>query len=99
MNSDDDEDVPDEKKQTIFYELLHSEELPANNRNLDHFLGEAQTIVGAGEATTSYYIHHTTWYVIARIVVPERHSRIGKVYTNVARSMREIEGRATSGHA
>ena len=50
---------------TIFHEFLWSNELPAENRNLTHFLGEAQTIIGAGQVTTAYYLQHTFWYILS----------------------------------
>ncbi|KAF2269775.1 putative P450 monooxygenase [Lojkania enalia] len=50
---------------TIFHEFLRTDGLPASNRNLQHFLGEAQTVVGAGQVTTTYHLQVTCWYILS----------------------------------
>lgn len=53
------------KGTTIFHSLLQSEELLSEDRNLLHFVEEAQNLVGAGQITTAAHLTTTTFHVLS----------------------------------
>jgi cytochrome P450 len=54
----------DEIHSTIFHAFLRSDELPAADRNIEHFTDEAQTLVGAGQITTATTLAAITFHVL-----------------------------------
>jgi cytochrome P450 len=49
---------------TVFHELLQSAELPPSDRNLQHFVEEAQILIAAGQVTTAYHLEVTCLYIM-----------------------------------
>lgn len=50
---------------TIFHELLNSQDLPLQDRNMVHFTEEAQNVVGAGQTTTAYHLNCTAFHILS----------------------------------
>jgi cytochrome P450 len=50
---------------TIFHELIHTSELPPEEKTLQHLVEEGQSVVGAGIVTTSHYLNTTAYHIIA----------------------------------
>lgn len=51
---------------TIFQELLQPNILPAEEQTIEHLTGEAISIVGAGQVTTTHYLNTTTYHILAQ---------------------------------
>ncbi|GIZ37791.1 hypothetical protein CKM354_000122600 [Cercospora kikuchii] len=51
---------------TIFHELLKPGSLPAEERTIEHLVGEAQAVVAAGQVTTTHYLNTTAYHIMAR---------------------------------
>lgn len=52
------------RQQTIFHEILQSD-LPPNEKSLRRLGDEAQTILGAGVATTAWALSNACYYILA----------------------------------
>jgi cytochrome P450 len=50
---------------TIFDELINSELLPAHEKTLPRLVDEGQTMIAAGQETTSFFLKTTTYHILA----------------------------------
>ena len=50
---------------TIFDELINSELLPAHEKTLPRLVDEGQTMIAAGQETTSFFLKTVTFYILA----------------------------------
>ncbi|KIW64479.1 hypothetical protein PV04_09408 [Phialophora macrospora] len=57
---------------TIFHELIHTSELPPEEKTLQHLVEEGQSVVGAGIVTTSHYLNTTAFHILANPAVLAR---------------------------
>ncbi|SMR47054.1 unnamed protein product [Zymoseptoria tritici ST99CH_1A5] len=57
---------------TIFHELLQPGALPESEQTLPHLVNEAQSIVAAGQVTTTHYLNTTAYHILAREDVLKR---------------------------
>jgi cytochrome P450 len=57
---------------TIFHELLQPGALPPSEQTLPHLVNEAQSIVAAGQVTTTHYLNTTAYHILARDEVLEK---------------------------
>ena len=53
---------------TIFHDLLTSD-LPPSEKSMERLADEAQTVLGAGQVTTAYYLRVTTYHILANPAV------------------------------
>ncbi|KAK5096990.1 hypothetical protein LTR70_002207 [Exophiala xenobiotica] len=51
--------------QTIFQELVRTSELPPEEKRLRHLVDEGQSVVAAGQVTTTHYLNTTAYHVLA----------------------------------
>ena len=49
---------------TIFQELLQTPDLPEEEKNLLHLVDEGQTVVAAGQVTTTHYLNTTVFHIL-----------------------------------
>lgn len=49
---------------TVFHELLQTDQLPEQEKNLQHLVDEGQTIVQAGQVTTTHMLYNTAFHVL-----------------------------------
>jgi cytochrome P450 len=52
-------------QRTIFHELINNEQLPAEERSLPRLVDEGQTMIAAGQETTSFFLRTATYYILA----------------------------------
>ncbi|KAK8026464.1 hypothetical protein PG991_003520 [Apiospora marii] len=64
---------PPERPPTIFHELLHSSSLPPEEKSLQRLVDEGQTLIAAGQETTSFHLQTVTYHVLAN---PAIHARL-----------------------
>ncbi|KIX97334.1 uncharacterized protein Z520_06786 [Fonsecaea multimorphosa CBS 102226] len=57
---------------TIFHELIHTTELPPEEKTLQHLVEEGQSVVGAGIVTTSHYLNTTCYHILANPDIVEK---------------------------
>src|SRR5579859_2153663 len=50
---------------TIFHELMQTSDLPLSEKNLPRLVDEGQTVVGAGQITTTHYLNTTAYHILA----------------------------------
>jgi cytochrome P450 len=49
---------------TVFHELLKTDQLPEQDKNLQHLVDEGQTVVQAGQVTTTHMLYTTTFHIL-----------------------------------
>ncbi len=54
-----------ESHPTIFHELIHTTELPPEDKTLMHYVEEGQSVVGAAIITTTHYLITTAYHILA----------------------------------
>ncbi|KAK8139345.1 Cytochrome p450 [Apiospora sp. TS-2023a] len=57
---------------TIFHELIHSESLPPEEKTLQRLVDEGQTLIAAGQETTSFLLQTVTYHVLANPAIYAR---------------------------
>jgi cytochrome P450 len=57
---------------TIFHELLQTSDLPPEEKTLQHMVDEGQTVVAAGQVTTTYYLNTTTYHILSNPHILEK---------------------------
>lgn len=70
MNDKSDKEQPSHR--TIFHELINGD-LPAAEKTLPRLVDEGQTMIAAGQETSSFFLKTTTYYILAD---KEIHSRL-----------------------
>ncbi|KIW89319.1 uncharacterized protein Z519_10173 [Cladophialophora bantiana CBS 173.52] len=57
---------------TIFHELIHTRELPPEEKTLEHLVDEGQSVVAAGQVTTTHYLNTTAYHILANLDVLDK---------------------------
>ena len=50
---------------TIFHELIYTSDLPPEEKTLQHLVDEGQSVVAAGQVTTTHYLNTTAYHILA----------------------------------
>jgi cytochrome P450 len=50
---------------TIFHELIETSDLPPEEKTLQHLVDEGQSVVAAGQVTTTHYLNATAFHILA----------------------------------
>lgn len=50
---------------TIFHELIQTSDLPPEEKTLQHLVDEGQSVVAAGQVTTTHYLNTTAYHILA----------------------------------
>ncbi|KAK8041782.1 Cytochrome p450 [Apiospora rasikravindrae] len=61
------------ERPTIFHELIHNPDLPPEEKTLRRLVDEGQTMIAAGQETTSFFLKTVTYHVLAD---PAVHARL-----------------------
>lgn len=70
MNDDAEKEKPSHR--TIFHELINGD-LPAKEKSLPRLVDEGQTMIAAGQETSSFFLKTTTYHILAN---EEIHSKL-----------------------
>ncbi|KIX08589.1 uncharacterized protein Z518_03245 [Rhinocladiella mackenziei CBS 650.93] len=57
---------------TIFHELINTPEIPDEEKTLQYLVDEGQSIVAAGQVTTTHYLNTTAYHIVATPGVAEK---------------------------
>lgn len=57
---------------TIFHELIQTSDLPPDEKTLQHLVDEGQSVVAAGQVTTTHYLNTTAYHILANPGVLEK---------------------------
>ncbi|KAK7952714.1 uncharacterized protein PG986_008442 [Apiospora aurea] len=68
-----DKDSSSAERPTIFHELIRSPDLPPAEKTLQRLVDEGQTMIAAGQETTSFLLKTVTYHVLAN---PAIHARL-----------------------